>query len=194
MRTARRQTILVGAGRLFSEQGVSATTVRQIADAAGILSGSLYHYFPAKESIASEILVDFLEDLAQEYTQIRTGSRSTRERITRLVGASLRVAALHPYATEIYHREVARLDDLPAHEAIAGMVAANYDMWQTLVDDGVAAGEVRADLSREVVLRTMSELIWLTVRWNRASLEQCHDELSRRLVTLLFDGVALHNS
>ena len=44
--------------RLFAEKGFRNTTVRDIADAAGILSGSLYHHFDSKESMVDEILLD----------------------------------------------------------------------------------------------------------------------------------------
>ena len=52
----RRAHLVMLAGELFAEKGFRATTVREIADAAGILSGSLYHHFDSKESIGDEIL------------------------------------------------------------------------------------------------------------------------------------------
>jgi len=59
------------AGELFAEKGYRATTVREIADAAGILSGSLYHHFDSKESIGDEILSGFINDvLADERTWV----------------------------------------------------------------------------------------------------------------------------
>jgi len=48
----RRADVVRLAGELFAQKGFRATTVREIADAAGILSGSLYHHFDSKESIA----------------------------------------------------------------------------------------------------------------------------------------------
>ena len=43
--TARRRQILDCAAELFARQGVAATTVRQIGEAVGMLSGSLYRYY-----------------------------------------------------------------------------------------------------------------------------------------------------
>ena len=45
----RREELLQIAGALFAQRGFKNTTVRDIADAAGILSGSLYHHFDSKE-------------------------------------------------------------------------------------------------------------------------------------------------
>ena len=55
-RSERRARMVALAGELFAQKGYRATTVREIADAAGILSGSLYHHFDSKESIGDEIL------------------------------------------------------------------------------------------------------------------------------------------
>ena len=55
------------AGELFAQKGYRATTVREIADAAGILSGSLYHHFDSKESIGDEILSGFINQVLTNY-------------------------------------------------------------------------------------------------------------------------------
>jgi AcrR family transcriptional regulator len=46
-----RASILVHAIRLFRERGFDATTMRDVADAAGVALGSAYYYFPGKEAI-----------------------------------------------------------------------------------------------------------------------------------------------
>src|SRR6202046_4782388 len=62
-RSERRADVMQTAAELFAQKGFRATTVREIADAAGILSGSLYHHFDSKESIGAELLSDFLHEL-----------------------------------------------------------------------------------------------------------------------------------
>jgi AcrR family transcriptional regulator len=46
-----RASILSHAIRLFRERGFDATTMRDVADAAGLALGSAYYYFPGKEAI-----------------------------------------------------------------------------------------------------------------------------------------------
>jgi AcrR family transcriptional regulator len=55
-KASRREELLAIAAELFAQRGFKNTTVRDIADAAGILSGSLYHHFDSKESMVDEIL------------------------------------------------------------------------------------------------------------------------------------------
>jgi AcrR family transcriptional regulator len=47
----RRSHILLAAAELFVKHGYSGTSIRDIAGQAGLLPGSVYHYFPAKENL-----------------------------------------------------------------------------------------------------------------------------------------------
>jgi AcrR family transcriptional regulator len=48
---ARRRQIMQEAAKLFGSRGFEATTIRDIASAAGILGGSIYYHFASKEDI-----------------------------------------------------------------------------------------------------------------------------------------------
>ena len=52
-----RQTIEEAAYALFLEQGFSATSMRQIADNAGVALGSIYNHFAGKEEIFQELII-----------------------------------------------------------------------------------------------------------------------------------------
>ena len=66
----RREELLELAATMFAQRGLRATTVRDIADAAGILSGSLYHHFASKEEMVDEVLRTFLDWLFERYQRI----------------------------------------------------------------------------------------------------------------------------
>jgi AcrR family transcriptional regulator len=51
-----RRQVLDAALQLFSRQGYRATSVREIADAAGVSTGNVSHHFPDKESIFNTLL------------------------------------------------------------------------------------------------------------------------------------------
>jgi AcrR family transcriptional regulator len=54
----RREIIIKAAGRLFREKGYEGTSVRDLANAVGLQSGSLFFHFKSKE----EILLSLLEE------------------------------------------------------------------------------------------------------------------------------------
>jgi AcrR family transcriptional regulator len=51
-----RQTVMQAAYELFLEQGYAATSMRQIAERAGLALGGIYNHFPNKEAIFSELI------------------------------------------------------------------------------------------------------------------------------------------
>lgn len=53
----RRESILEAAENLFATKGFSGTTIQEIADAIGILKGSLYYYVSSKEELLFEVVL-----------------------------------------------------------------------------------------------------------------------------------------
>ncbi len=56
-----RKRIMDAAVSLFRHKGFERTTVRDIATAVGILSGSLFHHFSSKEDILKEVISEAIE-------------------------------------------------------------------------------------------------------------------------------------
>lgn len=54
---------LEAALELFSHQGYRATSMRQIASAAGVSVGNLYHHFPSKEAIFDRLIQHYWDRL-----------------------------------------------------------------------------------------------------------------------------------
>jgi AcrR family transcriptional regulator len=54
-----RQAVLDAAHQLFVEQGYAATSMRQIAEKAGLALGGIYNHFPTKESIFTEVILAY---------------------------------------------------------------------------------------------------------------------------------------
>ena len=76
--TVRTQLVHEGL-RLFREQGFAATTVDQVAAAAGVAKGTFYNYFPAKEDLALAGLVEILT--GAEAALDRAGPGGLRHRL-----------------------------------------------------------------------------------------------------------------
>ena len=59
-----RQQILDAALKLFSHRGYGATSVRDIAEEAGVSKGNVYHHFPDKETIFRALLDRYFQSMA----------------------------------------------------------------------------------------------------------------------------------
>ena len=64
---ARREEILETAAAMFASSGLR-TSLKEIADACGILPGSLYHHFASKEAIVVELVERYRAELDQVAT------------------------------------------------------------------------------------------------------------------------------
>jgi len=62
-----RQKVIGVAVQLFRQNGLEATTMEQIAEAADIAKGTLYNYFPAKEAIIHE----YIDRVSREKNAVR---------------------------------------------------------------------------------------------------------------------------
>src|ERR1700722_15248389 len=61
-----KERILKIAAELFYHNGFAATSVREIAEAAGVGQSSLYHYLQSKEQILVQLHVAFIERLLSD--------------------------------------------------------------------------------------------------------------------------------
>lgn len=183
----RRLEILRSSARLFSQQSVARTTVREIAEDVGINSGTLYYYFRSKDEIASEILIQFLTDLTASYQGI--AGDTARAELHRIIEVSLTVAARHPYATEIYQNEFESLPSLPRYSDIKTLVGVSHQSWSGVIDRGVQRGELRADFASDVAHQILREVVWAMVRWNRESLSTQVTPLATLLTSIFVDGL-----
>ena len=53
-----RQAVIEAAYDLFLDQGYAATSMRQIAEKAGLALGGIYNHFSGKEAIFAELIID----------------------------------------------------------------------------------------------------------------------------------------
>ncbi|WP_430335065.1 TetR/AcrR family transcriptional regulator [Rhodococcus sp. ACT016] len=184
----RREVILAESARLFSDRGIAATTIREIGEAVGLNSGTLYHYFSSKDAIVSEILVSFLTDLVERYDAVVAEPETARTRLGRIVRVSLEVADVHPYATEIYQNEFSNLSALPRYTEIAAAVDSSHGAWYSVVEDGVRDGEFNSGVDIFEFQRMMRECVFMSVRWHRATLSQDIESLTDTLTTVFLNG------
>ena len=90
-----RTRILDAAGHLFRTTGFEATTTREIAAAAGIATGTLFNYFPTKESIVMTFVADALECGRENYSNRRRPDATLVEDLFDLISAGLRELKPH---------------------------------------------------------------------------------------------------
>jgi AcrR family transcriptional regulator len=188
--STRRQELLAIAAQLFAERGFKNTTVRDIADAAGILSGSLYHHFDSKESIVDELLDTFQQSLWQQYDAIETSDLSPRQKLEAVVRISFDAIDQHHSEVAIFQTDAAYLATFERFAYLEERNIRFRNLWTGLLTEGVAAGELRSDLNVELVYRFLRDTVWVAVRWYRPGGDLSPAQVADQYLHVLLDGIA----
>ncbi len=97
----RREDILAAARKLFWEKGFAAATMPQIAAKAELAPGTLYLYFPSKDALYTELLVEGYDKLESALNTAICRGTTPRQRAEFMVDAFLGFARNHPQYFEI---------------------------------------------------------------------------------------------
>lgn len=188
--SGRRAELLALACRLFAERGFRSTTVRDIADAAGILSGSLYHHFDSKESMIDEILSSFQDELFGRYREIVAQNLGPRKTLEAVIVASFESIHKHHDEVAIFQNESTYLIQFPRFSYLEERNVEFRELWTSILSDGVAAGVFRADLDVEVTYRFIRDTVWVAVRWYSPGGALTAEDVAEQYQGILLDGIA----
>ena len=192
--TDTRERILLEAARLLRHHGYAATTLREIADAAGVKAGSIYYHFESKEEILGEVLdkgITIVANAVRARIEALPADASWRDRIAAgieghlwgmlhygdFTSANIRVYGQIPTSAKNRHKIVRR---------------AYADYWDRLLASALASGELRQDTGLAVIrLFVIGALNW-TVEWYNPQGGSFQD-FARQITAIVFDGILTHD-
>lgn len=112
---ATPEVIAERAAELFARKGFSGTSIREIAEAAGVTKPTLYYHFGSKEGLVRHIILEVMSDFARILGEPADHPRSLRETLVTLAKAHLEFAAARPATVAL----ICRLNHQPPGEAWA---------------------------------------------------------------------------
>ena len=148
------QQIIDAAVRVFARNGYYNSRVSDIARQAGIASGTIYLYFKTKD----EILVTlFREKMARFVARVRREIASEGDavaKIRRLVALHFQVLQENPELAEVVQVEL-RQGQKFFRGASAHEVSAYFDLIESVLEAGMAGGQIRRDVSAKVATKML---------------------------------------
>ncbi len=161
--TNRREDILRESARLFRERGYERTSVRDIAEAVDMQSGSLFYHFKTKEDILVEVMGMGIDGLISRLNSALQEARTPREKLLAVLTVHL-TATLEdaPDAMSVYLFEWRSLSPAALQKLIA-----QRDSYESRVNDVLTeladAGLISADV-KLFRLFLLGALNW-TAQW-----------------------------
>lgn len=186
----RREVILTTAARLFANKGIKPTTIRIIAEAVDITSGSLYHHFDSKDAIVHEVLCRYLDTLSKRLSETLETDTDSPERLHNLVFTSLQVSERDPDAATIYQNELHYLSESSRFDPIHATVGDIQQTWLRVIEDGVRDGSFRADLDAKLFHSLIRDAVWFSVRYHHSTDSHTPETLADEVTAIFLHGFA----
>ncbi len=137
--TTKRPVIVRAATALFAKRGVDATSMRDIAEAAGVREAAIYRYFSGKDELSREIFVSWYGWYSRQLRDVVRGSGASKERLRSVAGVELSVVQKHTDAFVYFCENEPRfIRSLPA------AVPRASDVFVELITEGQKRHEVKA--------------------------------------------------
>jgi TetR/AcrR family transcriptional regulator, cholesterol catabolism regulator len=143
------ERVLQAAARLFRERGFEATTVREIARAAGVLPGSLHYRYPSKAALLLAMMKRGVEADLQCVRAAITTARDPVERLRLALRARLRFL-LSRDAAQVVLYEWRSLKGAAREEMIR--LRDGYEsFWTGLIHEAAGTGRLRPGIDLRIL-------------------------------------------
>lgn len=185
----RREAIIDAAVRLFHERGYSNTSMQNIADAVGLLKGSLYYYITSKEDLLFEIHERFMNVLIE-----KTESREAvidlppRQRLEGVITDLLQLIRDYRAYVEVFFRERYAMQG-SRWDAIHQKRERYEDVVRTIIREGQQDGSFRADLDDQIVTFGLFGMCNWSYQWLNSSGRLSAAEIARIFSVIFLDGL-----
>ncbi|MEU6423730.1 TetR/AcrR family transcriptional regulator [Streptomyces spiralis] len=187
--SVRRQDIINTAAELFARRGYKATTVREIGEAAGVLSGSLYHHFDSKETILDELISGYLHEIEGRYLEIVEGGHQPEAALRLLVSTAFSSLHTHGAAVTVMQNERAYLDQLPRFSYLGEAERRAHRLWVSVLRSGIDLGVFRKEIDPDTAYRFIRDAVWVSVRWFRRDGSLTEQDLADQYLLILLEGL-----
>lgn len=146
-----RQRIAHAALELFARQGIDATTIAEISEAADIGKGTFFTYFPTKEDVFVEVGTLILERIAVALQSAElSGPASAAQLLERALLPGIEWHQANPPLSRLSVAVMMRQKD--ALDRRDPSLGAYAELIASIIEGGKASGELRADADTEAAV------------------------------------------
>jgi TetR/AcrR family fatty acid metabolism transcriptional regulator len=142
----KRRAILHAAVRVFAEKGYHGCRIADVARAAGVAYGLVYHYFKNKDELLESVFAEQWAILINAIRAIDEGPGSAADKLSGIYGFVFDVFKTAPAAVRVLILEVTRTP----HSLRAGSTRETFEHAVRLVADVVRQGQESGELRPEL--------------------------------------------
>lgn len=160
----RRDQLIDVAAKLFSERGYHGTSMQDLAEALGILRGSIYAHISSKEDILFEIVDRGAERFISRLDLIAASGDPADIKITKAITAHIETVTEHLDVATVFLNDWKFLSG-PRRAAIAAKRDRYEQLLRQVIADGIRSKHFRKGLDPKfAALQLLSAMNW-TYQW-----------------------------
>lgn len=186
---SRRDQILNAATRIFSEKTYHGTTLQDIADAVGMLKGSLYYYIDSKERLLADIIIEAAKTLNQDLVRVENADTGPVERLRQIIREHVKFNAIYREAGTLFLTEKNVISSLEMSELVE-IFTRRDKLLALALNQAIAAG-----LYRQVDIRITSLAIVgmcnSVLFWVKPAGRFSYEEIADAFFELIHDGLSI---
>lgn len=192
----RKAEIVAATLKLAFEVGPEGITTERIARKVGISQPAVFRHFPCKEDIWSAVIGWIGERLARRWSTELDSNTDPLDQLHAVLRTQLELIQQTPAIPAILFSRELHVRNRTLRAAVKTLMEGFHRLLREILDSGVRAGMIRADLDTVDAAFVIIALIQgLAVRW---SLSERHFDLveeGERLLAVVFQGfVVVHES
>lgn len=161
----REAELLKAAAKIFSQRGYADATVQDVADALGILKGSLYYYIDTKEDLLYRLLDQVHNDVDELMAEMhQLDDRPPLERLEQYVRRQTEYNVRNLEEITIYYHDLEGLSG-ERRKRIAARRRAHESYVVGLIEEAQAEGAANPSLDPRLLSNCVFATIIWTYRW-----------------------------
>lgn len=179
----KHERILAAAVRVFAKKGFHHSRVSEIAEEAGVASGTIYLYFRNKDDILISVFEESLDRIIREVSRDLARLTDPREKIRSFISHHLRLLKEHRELAEVLQVELRQSHKfMKEYEPVRWV--QYLDIIAGILKEGQQKNLFRKDLSLGVFKRAVFgaldeiSLHWVVTRKDERYLDHAGEQLS----------------
>lgn len=186
----RRQEIFRIAADIFYRKGYAQTSTRDIAEAAGILKGSLYAHISSKEEILFAIVQDIHRLFESNVAACEALGAPPIDRLRSFLAGHMRITLSELEYHQVYTRDWRSLSE-ERYRAVRGQRDEYERYLAVLLEKAQKAGQVRADIDCRLLAMSILSALNAVHGWYRPGGEFAAATVADTYCSLVLEGVVV---
>ncbi|MPY20545.1 TetR/AcrR family transcriptional regulator [Paenibacillus glucanolyticus] len=182
---AKKEAVLEAGKRLFLEHGILQTSMEQIAEAVPVSKMTIYNYYQSKEGLLDHVVDRMIEELMSIYRDVMEQAGDPLEALT------IFYRNQEKFSVHVSQKFVTDLAKFPEQMEKLMQFNQKYVVpdFELLIFKGQQLGQIRKDISPQVLVAFMTFIKEFTARSEWYSGLGSINAVSEQLMTILYHGI-----